>query len=132
MTETKTKVLIVDDDKFLLDMYSLKFTKKGYDVNIAINGSDALMKIKDGYSPEIIVLDIIMPVMDGLKLLQALRAEQLVPQATIIVLSNQGQHEDIESAQAFNIDGYIIKALTIPSEVVDQVDSIHKTKNNIK
>ena len=132
MTETKTKVLIVDDDKFLLDMYSLKFTKKGYDVNIAINGSDALMKIKDGYSPEIIVLDIIMPVMDGLKFLQALRADKLVPQSTIIVLSNQGQHEDIESAQAFGIDGYIIKALTIPSEVVDQVDSIHKTKNNIK
>lgn len=131
MTDLKPKVLIVDDDKFLLDMYSLKFTKNGYEVNTAMNGSDALTKLHDGYLPDIIVLDMIMPVMDGLKLLEALRQEKLAEKATVVVLSNQGQHEDIEAAQAFNIDGYIIKALTIPTEVVDQVTTIYKKKAGI-
>ena len=131
-TTTKTKVLIVDDDKFLLDMYSLKFTKKGYEVNIATNGNDALTKLRDGYLPDVIVLDIIMPVMDGLKFLEAFRVEKLAPHASVVVLSNQGQHEDIEAAQVFGIDGYIIKALTIPTEVVDKVDAVlaEKKKTN--
>lgn len=132
INETKPKVLIVDDDKFLLDMYSLKFTKKGYEVNTAVNGSDALMKLKDGYIPDVIVLDIIMPVMDGLTLLKNIRGEKLIPNAKVVVLSNQGQHEDIDAAQAIGIDGYIIKALTIPTEVIDQVDSIYRSNKEIK
>lgn len=130
MTDTKPKVLIIDDDKFLLDMYSLKFTKNGYEVNTAVNGSDALTKIRDGYTPDIIVSDIIMPVMDGLKFLEAVRTEKLVPKATIVVLSNQGQHEDIVAAQAFNVDGYVIKATTIPTEVVEQVGELYKKKQS--
>lgn len=131
MTDMKPKVLIVDDDKFLIDMYALKFTKKGYEVNTSLNGSDALTKLRDGYVPDVIVCDIIMPVMDGLKFLENMRAEKLAPKAAVVVLSNQGQHEDIENAQAFNIDGYIIKALTIPSEVIDQVDTVYRGKVNI-
>jgi len=125
----KTKILIIDDDKFLLDMYSLKFSKGGYEVNTSFNGSEALAKIKDGYSPYIILCDIIMPVMDGLTFLKELRAEKLIPNATIVVLSNQGQNEDIELAKTFNIDGYIVKALTIPSEVLEQVAIIYKGKS---
>jgi CheY-like chemotaxis protein len=124
----KINILIIDDDKFLLDMYSLKFSKGGYEVNTAFNGSEALAKIKDGYSPDIILCDIIMPVMDGLTFLKELRAEKLIPNATIVVLSNQGQNEDIELAKTFNIDGYIVKALTIPSEVLEQVGAIHGAK----
>lgn len=132
MTEIKPKVLLVDDDKFLLDMYSLKFTKKGYEVNTATDGGDALNKLRDGYVPDVIVCDIIMPVMDGVKLLENVRAEKLVPNAAVVVLSNQGQHEDIERAQSFQIDGYIIKALTIPSEVIDQVDALYRSKLGVK
>ncbi len=126
--ETKTKILIIDDDKFLLDMYSLKFSKGGYDVSSAFNGEEAINEIKEGYTPDVILSDIIMPVMDGIKFLKKLREENLAPEATVIVLSNQGQKEDIELAKSFNIDGYIVKALTIPSEVLEQVNSIHKAK----
>jgi CheY-like chemotaxis protein len=126
--DLKTKILIIDDDKFLLDMYSLKFTKGEYEVNTAFNGEEAISKIKDGYVPDIILTDIIMPVMDGLKFLKVLREQNLVPKATVVVLSNQGQNEDIETAKALGIDGYIIKALTIPSEVLEQVGTIHKAK----
>lgn len=124
----KTKILIIDDDKFLLDMYSLKFSKGGYEVNTSFNGSEALAKIKDGYTPDVILCDIIMPVMDGLTFLKELRAEKLIPNTTIVVLSNQGQNEDIELAKTFNIDGYIVKALTIPSEALEQVAAIHGAK----
>jgi CheY-like chemotaxis protein len=127
-TNTKTKILIVDDDKFLLDMYSLKFSKGGYDVSVVFNGEEAISKIKEGYVPDVILSDIIMPVMDGIKFLKILREEKLVPKATVVVLSNQGQNEDIELAKKFDIDGYIIKALTIPSEVLEQVGTIHKAK----
>lgn len=131
-TETKTKILIIDDDKFLLDMYSLKFSKGGYEVNTAFNGEEATGKIKDGYTPDIILSDVIMPVMDGIKFLKNLRAENLAPLATVIMLSNQGQNEDIELAKSCKIDGYIVKALTIPSEVLEQVGTIHKAKINLK
>ena len=126
--ENKLKILIIDDDKFLLDMYSLKFSKGGYEVNTAFNGEEAINKIKDGYIPDVILSDVIMPVMDGIKFLKTLRAEKLVPSATVVMLSNQGQNDDIELAKSCGIDGYIIKALTIPSEVLDQVDKIHKAK----
>ena len=126
--DTKIKILIVDDDKFLLDMYSLKFSKGGYEVSVAFNGQEATDKIKDGYTPDVILCDIIMPVMDGIKFLKNLREEKLVPNATVVVLSNQGQNEDIELAKTFNIDGYIVKALTIPSEVLEQVGAIHGAK----
>ena len=126
--DTKTKILIIDDDKFLLDMYSLKFSKGGYEVNTAYNGEEAISKIKDGYVPDVVLSDVIMPVMDGIKFLKIFRDEKLVPTATVVMLSNQGQNEDIEAAKSLGIDGYIVKALTIPSEVLEQVDRIHKEK----
>ena len=127
-TNTKTKILIIDDDKFLLDMYSLKFSKGGYDVSVAFNGEEAISKIKDSYTPDIILCDVIMPVMDGIKFLKTLREEKLSPNAAVVILSNQGQNEDIELAKTYDIDGYIIKALTIPSEVLEQVNAIYAGK----
>lgn len=126
--DQKIKILIIDDDKFLLDMYSLKFSKGGYDVNTAFNGEEAITKIKEGYIPDVILSDVIMPVMDGLTFIKKLREEKLAPNSTLIVLSNQGQTDDINTAESLGIDGYIIKALTIPSEVLEQVDTIHKAK----
>ena len=70
MTENKPlKILLIDDDKFLLDMYSLKFKKSGVDVDVSGNSQGALDKLKAGNSFDILLLDIIMPGMDGLELL---------------------------------------------------------------
>lgn len=124
--QEKTKILIIDDDKFLIDMYSMKFTKNDYDVTTAEHGEDALRKLRDGFLPEIIVLDVIMPTMDGIEFLENLRKENLAPNAVVVVLSNQGESTDIERAEQFNVDGYIVKATTIPSEVVAEVTEIYK------
>jgi CheY-like chemotaxis protein len=125
MENTKPKVLIVDDDKFLLNMYSIKFSKNNFEVNSAVSGEEALNKIKEGYIPDIILLDIVMPGMDGFQILDNLRKNSIAPNAIIIMLTNQGQLSDIEKAKSFGINGYIIKATTIPSEVVEEVERIY-------
>ncbi len=126
MAEQNLKILIVDDDAFLLNMYAMKFSKNGFAVESAQNGVDALKKIKDGtYVPDILLLDVIMPGLDGIELLTEIRKEKLVPQSTIIMLTNQSDTHDIEKAKAMSVNGYIIKATTIPSEVITQVKLIH-------
>ena len=125
--ETTLKIMIVDDDKFLLDMYSMKFKKSGLEITTAFNGLSALEKLRLGSEVDIVLLDIIMPGMDGLELLKMIREEKLVPNAVIIMLTNQA--DDFEKAKIYNIDGYIIKATTIPSEVVEQVLLVYKNKH---
>jgi len=128
MENIKPKVLIVDDDKFLLNMYSIKFSKKEFEVNSATSGEEALKKIKEGYQPDIVLLDIVMPGMDGFEILANLKKEDVAPKALVIMLTNQGQLSDIEKAKDMGISGYIIKATTIPSEVVEEVEKIYNLK----
>ena len=125
MENTKPKVLIVDDDKFLLNMYSIKFNKNNFDVDSAVTGEEALKKIKEGCNPDIILLDVVMTGMDGFYVLNNLRKDEKNSNMMIIMLTNQGQLADIEKAKKFNVNGYIIKATTIPSEVVEEVIDIY-------
>lgn len=126
--DTPYKILIVDDDKFLLSMYSIKFQKEKFDVTVASDGLEALNKLKDGFVPDAIVLDIVMPVMDGLEFLEKMRGENLAKDAILLILSNQGQSSDIDKAKRLGIDGYIVKATTIPSEVVTEIQRMLANK----
>jgi two-component system chemotaxis response regulator CheY len=118
---TGKKIFIVDDDKFLLDMYTFKFKEKGFEVTQAFGSVDALNKLKGGIKPDIILLDVVMPAMDGFELLSIIKSENLAPQAKAIVLSNLGQPSDIEKGRALGASGYVVKASATPSEVVDKV-----------
>jgi len=122
------KVLLVDDDQFLLDMYVLKFSKAGYEVKSADSTALALKLVKDGYIPDVVLSDIVMPDMDGLDFVDNLRKENLAPKAVVIMLTNQGSSDDIARAKKLNVDGYIVKATTIPSEVLTQVEKIYLSK----
>jgi len=128
--ENKKKILIVDDDNFLLDMYAMKFTQNNFEVSTAENGKEAIEKIKAGLDPEIILLDIIMPEMDGFQMLEAINAEKLAPNAIKIVLSNKGQQSDIDRGISLGASGYIVKANSTPGEVVTQVLGIFNKKPN--
>jgi len=128
MIDTKYEILIVDDDKFLLGMYELKFKNNGHTVTTVTSSTDALSKLKEGYCPNIILLDIVLPGMDGLQLLEAIRKENICPQSIVIMLTNQGGFEEIEKAKSFNVDGYLVKAALIPSEVVEEVLKIATQK----
>ncbi len=126
MAEQKYNIVLVDDDKFLLNMYSMKFTKEGMAVTAIASPEEAFDKIKEGLTPDALVLDVVMPGMDGIELLEKIRREKLIPDAAVIMLSNQGQQSDIERAKALGINGYIVKATTIPSEVLQEVIRITK------
>ena len=115
------KIFIVDDDKFLLDMYTFKFREKGFDVIQAFGSIDALSKLKGGIVPDVILLDVVMPAMDGFELLALIKSEKLAPDAKIIVLSNLGQPSDIEKGRTLGANGYVIKASAAPSEVVEKI-----------
>ena len=132
MEKKNIKIFIVDDDKFLLGMYSLKFANNGYDVETTVGSVSALEKLRAGDKPDIILLDIVMPYMDGLELLKTIREENLIPDATVVMLTNQSQSSDIERAKDLKVDGYIIKASTIPSEVLSEVEKIYKAKKSQK
>lgn len=120
-TQTPKKIFIVDDDKFLLDMYTFKFKEKGFDVTQAFGSVDALNKLKGGIVPDIMLLDVVMPTMDGFELLGLIKSEKLAPNAKVIVLSNLGQPADVEKGRTLGANGYVIKASATPSEVVDKV-----------
>lgn len=112
-------IYLVDDDRFLLDLYAVKFKNAGHDVTVFGGGEELLSALrKDGaVMPNVILLDVIMPGMTGFETLETLRKENLAKGAKIIFLSNQGQNSDIEKAKELSADGYIIKASAIPSEV---------------
>ncbi len=126
MDNIKQKILIVDDDTFLLNMYSLKFSNEGFEVVTCQNTPDALKKLSEGFSPSLLLLDVVMPGMDGLELLQEIRNKNFAQNATVVMLTNQSDSADIEKAKALKADGYIVKATTIPSEVINEVKRIHE------
>jgi CheY-like chemotaxis protein len=124
----KKSILIVDDDSFLLDMYSLRFTQGGYKVETAMDSEEALSKLKSGINPDVILLDVVMPSTDGFELLEKINQENLVPKVPKIFLSNLGQEQDIVRGKALGAIGYIIKANSTPSEVVAKVEELINTK----
>ena len=124
MQKEKT-ILIVDDDKFLRSLYQAKFAKEGFAVEAAQSASEALQKIRDGLAPSVIMFDIIMPGMDGVAFVETLKKEKLAPHAALVALTNQGQADgNIEKVKSLGVDGYIVKASMIPSEVVAEVQKI--------
>lgn len=119
------RIYLVDDDKFLLGLYATKFRNAGYEVETAQGGEALLTILRQNSVPlDAILLDIIMPGLDGFETLAALRKEQLASGAKVIFLSNQGQESDLEKARELHADGYIIKASAIPSEVLAEVGRI--------
>lgn len=128
MKHTNKKIFIVDDDKFLLDMYAVKFRESGFEVEVSQSTEEALRRLADGFVPDVLLLDVVMPGMNGLELLGKIREGNYAPDACIVILSNQGQPADIEQAKKLHVDGYIVKASTIPSEVLEQVEKMMEHK----
>ncbi len=126
VTPNGKKVLFVDDDTFLLDMYAVKFTRAGYEVKTANSPAVAIKLLQGGYTPDVILADIVMPGMDGLEFMSNLRKDNLAPQASMVMLTNQGASDDISKAKKLGVDGYIVKATTIPSEVLAYVEKLSK------
>ncbi len=140
MTETQTNsqpasngakgnVLLIDDDKFLADMYAMKFQQAGFNVQACLSSADALKVLREGFAANAIVFDLIMPEGDGFSFLQALQSEKLAGQATKIALTNEMNDDEKTKVIQMGAALYIVKATMIPSEVVSAVgEAIAKKK----
>ena len=132
-TSTQPKVFIVEDDRFLLDMYVLKFGERGFNVSTAFGGLEALDEFKKPETkPDVVLLDLVMPEVGGFEVLEQVKQQKLIPSAIIIILSNLGQKEDIDRGLALGADGYIVKASATPTEVVNRVLAIMEQKRKSK
>lgn len=120
MPVKKIKVLIAEDEETLSHMYQVKFEKDGFIVEMAPDGQEALKKAKE-FKPDIILLDIIMPQLDGFSVLEQLRKDKNFAEVPIIMLTNLGQSEDVEKGKKLGADDYLVKANCTPMDVVSKV-----------
>lgn len=115
------KVLIVEDEPFLLKMYELGFRKAGYRVVGHDRGSGTLELVKKEL-PDVILLDIVLPEMSGFDILKDLKGDAATAKIPVIVLSNLGQESDIEKGKRLGADAYFIKANLTVKEAVEKLD----------
>ncbi len=123
MENKATKVLLVEDDKMILDMYTLKFTQEGYKVFQAENGKSGWEMAKKE-KPDVILLDIILPQMDGFSVLKKLKGDSATKNVPVVLLTNLGQDGDVKKGLELGAIDYLIKANYTPSQVVEKVKSL--------
>lgn len=115
-----TKIAIIEDDQTISQMYRMKFEAAGFDVQLAGNG-DIGVKLVEQFQPDLILLDLQMPQMDGAEALSIIRAHDWGKQIPVIILTNMGEEESPETLRNLGIESYIVKADLTPSQVVSRV-----------
>lgn len=113
------KILIAEDEAFMRRMLAMKLKKAGYETIEAVDGEEALTKLKDGC--DLVLLDIAMPEMDGFEVMEAMQKDGKMKKILVIVLSNLGQEEDIKKGKALGAKDYVVKTDISLSEVVEKV-----------
>ena len=119
------KILIIEDDKFLRELIGQKLLKEGYDIVEAVDGEKGIKSIKDE-KPDLILLDLILPGMDGFEVLTKIKEDSKIAQIPVIILSNLGQKDDIEKGLKIGAVDYLIKAHFTPGEIIDKIKVILK------
>ncbi|OGH20634.1 MAG: hypothetical protein A3D74_04230 [Candidatus Levybacteria bacterium RIFCSPHIGHO2_02_FULL_37_13] len=117
------KILIVEDDPLISRMYQQAFTFHNFEVEVSFDGEEGIEKVRKG-KPTIILLDIMMPKMNGLKVLEKLKADPQTKKIPVIVLTNLAEEQDAEAALSLGAVKYIIKSEYTPKQVVDMVKEI--------
>lgn len=120
------KVLMVDDDQFLISLYKKKAETSGVELQTALSGQEALDVLKGGFTPDIIALDITMAGMSGIDVLKYMRANNLAPSARVAILSNTADESVMNDAKSLGADKFIFKASLLPSQVFDELMAIVK------
>jgi CheY-like chemotaxis protein len=128
MNQEKNKklILIVEDDIFVTDIYQTKFEKEGYAIVAAENGLEAMKKLEGGLKPDLILLDIIMPYLDGLSVLKKINENEEWKKIPVVLLSNLSQKEEIQKGFSLGVKDYIIKSHFTPSEVLEKINKFLK------
>ncbi|MBI5229999.1 MAG: response regulator [Candidatus Magasanikbacteria bacterium] len=122
-TKQAQKILLVEDDSFLSNIYQTKFTKEGYQVAVAGDGEEALKAVKTK-KPDIILLDVLLPKLDGFAVLEKLKKDPETKDIPVILLTNLGQRDDVDRGLQLGAADYLIKAHFKPSETVEKVKKV--------
>jgi len=118
----KTKILVVDDEPNIVQTLKDRLEMNDFEVTVAYNGSDGL-KIAEQEKPEVILLDVIMPVMNGLEMLEVLRQRPWGKSVSVIMLTARSQTQDMARASACTIDDYIVKPFDL-SELLEKIEGL--------
>jgi DNA-binding response OmpR family regulator len=116
---TKT-ILIIEDDRFLREVISQKLLKEGYNPVGAVDGEEGIRKVKE-IKPDLVLLDLILPGIDGFEVLSQMKEDPLLAQIPVIILSNLGQKEEIEKGLKMGAVDYLIKAHFTPGEIIEKI-----------
>lgn len=131
MTKYSATILIVEDDTALNDAYSMILTSaKKYEVRRAFDGKEALANIAENGDPDVILLDLRMPVLDGLGFLREYHPTEH-PDATIVVFSNYDAHKDIDETYSLGVERYVLKARAAPKDLLHLIEGIIEEKKEV-
>lgn len=119
------KILLVEDDPFLIDIYTTKFKEAGFSVEVASDGEEGLRKLNEEKF-DLLVLDIVLPQIDGWEILRKIKNHPPAGGLKIVVLSNLGQKGEVEKGLKLGATKYLIKAHYTPSQVVDEIKEVLK------
>lgn len=122
MSEAKKKILLVEDDLALAQVYKSRLELEGFDVNHAENGEVALKSAIE-YKPDLILLDVMMPKINGFDVLDILRSTPQTKSVHVIMLTALGQPKDLERASALGADEYLVKSQVVIGDVVSRIKS---------
>lgn len=116
------KVLVIEDDTFLQQVYSDQLIKNGYEVETALSGEDGLKKIES--NPDVVLLDMILPGMSGIDVLKALKKDPKSKKIPVIILTVVEEKEDIKKSLKLGADDYLLKSKFSLNEVVDKIERV--------
>jgi DNA-binding response OmpR family regulator len=119
------KILIIEDDKFLRELIAQKLIKEGHDITEALNGEEGI-KAVGKEKPDLVLLDLILPGIDGFEVLSRMKADPILAEIPVIILSNLGQKDDIERGLKMGAVDYLIKAHFTPAEIIDKINNALK------
>jgi CheY-like chemotaxis protein len=120
-----SKILIIEDEEILLNLLAKTMKKEGYEIETAVEGEDGLQKIKS-IKPDLVLLDIIMPKMDGFEVLEKKKEDLEIKDIPVIIISNSGQPVELNKARQLGVSDWLIKTEFDPQEVVDKVKKVLK------
>lgn len=118
-------ILVIEDDKFLRELIVQKLIEEGYDAAEAVDGEEGVKKVKT-VKPDLVLLDLILPGIDGFEVLTRIKEDPSLVQIPVIILSNLGQKDDVERGMRLGAVEYLIKAHFTPREIIDKIKNILK------
>ena len=118
-------ILVIEDDKFLRELITRKLLNEAYEVSEAVDGEEGIKKIKEG-KPDLILLDLILPGIDGFEVLSKMKEDPALASIQVIILSNLGQKDDVEKGLKMGAVDYLIKAHFTPGEIIEKIKVVLK------